>query len=43
MMTGVGRGELTDQAWAAIQPLLPAGGRPGGRWADHRKVINGIL
>lgn len=39
----VGRGELTDQAWAVLQPLLPQGGRPGGRWADHRRVINGIL
>ena len=42
-MVGVGRGELTDKAWAQIQPLLPAGGRPGGRWSDHRMVINGIL
>jgi transposase len=42
-MVGVGRGELTDKAWAQIQPLLPAGGRPGGRWSDHRRVINGIL
>jgi transposase len=42
-MVGVGRGELTDKAWAQIQPLLPAGGRPGGRWSDHRTVINGIL
>jgi transposase len=39
----VGRGELTDTAWAVIQPLLPQGCRPGGRWADHRRVINGIL
>jgi transposase len=42
-MVGVGRGELTDKAWAQIQPLLPAGGQPGGRWSDHRMVINGIL
>src|SRR5918911_1645101 len=42
-MVGVGRGELTDTAWAQIQPLLPAGGKPGGRWRDHRTVINGIL
>jgi transposase len=27
----VGRGELTDAAWARIEPLLPAtGGRVGG-------------
>jgi transposase len=42
-MVGVGRGELTDKAWAQIQPLLPASGQPGGRWSDHRMVINGIL
>src|SRR5215213_4299666 len=39
----VRRQELTDQAWAEIAPLLPAGRRPGGRWADHRQVVNGIL
>ena len=42
-MVGVGRGELTDAAWAKIAPLLPASGKPGGRWRDHRTVINGIL
>jgi transposase len=42
-MVGVGRGELTDKAWAQIQPLLPASGQRGGRWSDHRTVINGIL
>ena len=39
----VRRHELTDQAWAEIAPLLPEGGRPGGQWANHRQVINGIL
>ena len=39
----VRRHELTDQAWAEIAPLLPRTGRPGGQWADHRQVINGIL
>jgi transposase len=39
----VGRGELTDQAWTAIKPLLPANRRSGGQWADHRRTINGIL
>jgi hypothetical protein len=37
----VGRGELTETAWAAIAPLLPALGRRGGQWRDHRMVING--
>jgi transposase len=39
----VGRGELTDAAWAKIEPLLPANGQHGGQWQDHRRVINGIL
>jgi transposase len=39
----VGRGELTDQAWKQIGPLLPPNGRRGGQWRDHRTVINGIL
>jgi transposase len=39
----VRRHELTDQAWAEIAPLLPANGRPGGQWADHRRTVNGIL
>ncbi len=36
------RGELTDASWAVIGPLLPDQGR-GGRWRDHRAVVNGIL
>lgn len=39
----VGRGELTDAAWERIVPLLPENGKPGGRWSDHRAVLNGIL
>jgi len=39
----VGRGELPDTAWAAITLLLLPGGQRGRPWADHRKVINGIL
>lgn len=39
----VGRGELTDEAWEQIGPLLPKNGRRGAQWKDHRKVINGIL
>ena len=39
----VERGELTDEAWARIAPLLPENGRRGGRWRDHREVVNGIL
>jgi transposase len=39
----VRRGEITDQAWQEIEPLLPEYGRSGGQWRDHRTVINGIL
>src|SRR5260370_37760843 len=35
----VGRGELTETAWAAIAPLLPQPGRRGGQWREHRQVI----
>jgi transposase len=37
------RGELTDEAWKRIAPLLPENGRRGKQWKDHRKVVNGIL
>jgi len=33
------RDELTDEAWERIEPLLPKQ-RRGGRWADHRTVLN---
>lgn len=39
----VRRHELTDAAWRRIEPLLPAQPVRGGRWADHRTVVNGIL
>jgi transposase len=36
-------GELTNEAWERIAPLLPENGRRGKQWKDHRKVVNGIL
>ena len=39
----VRRGKITDEAWEWIAPLLPESGRPGGRWRDHRAVVNGVL
>jgi transposase len=39
----VKRGELADEAWARIAPLLPENGRRDGRWRNHREVVNGIL
>jgi transposase len=38
------RGDLTDQEWERIAPLLPSSkGRRGGQFRDHRQVINGLL
>ncbi|MFJ9434732.1 IS5 family transposase [Streptomyces sp. NPDC101490] len=37
------RHELTNAQWERIAPLLPETGNPGGRWADHRTVVNGVL
>lgn len=38
------RFELTDQEWERLAPLLPVmTPRRGGRWRDHRQVLNGIL
>ena len=39
----VKRGELTDEAWARIAPLLPEKGRRGGQWRSHREVVNESL
>ncbi|WP_435878011.1 IS5 family transposase [Streptosporangium canum] len=39
----VRRHELTDDAWARIAPLLPTDPERGGRWRDHRQVLNGII
>jgi transposase len=34
---------LSDRAWEQILPLLPSSdGRRGGRWRDHRQVIEAI-
>lgn len=37
------RYELTDEQWQYIADYFPANGRRGGQWADHRRVLNGIL
>ncbi|MGY5014682.1 IS5 family transposase [Streptomyces sp. 900105755] len=39
----MGRGDLTNEEWHRLEPHLPVGGRRGGRWVAHRRVINGIL
>ncbi|GAA0968982.1 hypothetical protein GCM10009550_75220 [Actinocorallia libanotica] len=39
----MGRGDLTNEEWELLRPLLPVGGVRGGRWNDHCKVINGVF
>ncbi len=39
----VRRGELTDEAWGRIAPLMPENGRRGKQWRNHRTVVNGIV
>ncbi|WP_073919298.1 IS5 family transposase [Streptomyces sp. CB02009] len=39
----MGRGDLSDDEWAQLQPCLPRNHGRGGRWRCHRQVINGIL
>lgn len=39
----ISRGDLTDDEWALLKPLLPLGNNRCGRWRDHRQVINGII
>jgi transposase len=38
------RHDLTDEQWSKLEPLLPDR-TPirGGRWMDHRQVIDGVL
>jgi transposase len=37
------RHDLSDAEWERLAPLLPAHPRQGGRWRDHRLVINGVF
>ena len=39
------RGDLTDQEWQRLGPLLPPqrAGRRGNQYRDHRTVLNGVL
>ncbi|MFF4014494.1 IS5 family transposase [Streptomyces sp. NPDC001843] len=37
------RGDLTDSEWAQLEPHLPKNTGRGGRWKEHRQVINGIF
>ncbi|MCX6462510.1 MAG: IS5 family transposase [Pseudonocardiales bacterium] len=43
-MVVLDRHDLTDEEWARLEPLLPSRApRRGGRWADHRQVVNGVF
>jgi transposase len=39
------RHDLTDDQWELIEPHLPlpAAGKAGRPWADHRRVVNAVL
>lgn len=39
----MGRGDLTNREWLLLEPHLPPSGGRGGRWNDHRTVLNGLL
>ncbi|MET7928423.1 transposase [Streptomyces sp. NPDC005349] len=39
----ISRGNLTDDEWALMKPLLLVSNNRCGRWRDHRQVINGII
>jgi transposase len=39
----MGRADLSNAEWEWLRPLLPPTGQRGGRWRDHRQVINGII
>lgn len=37
------RHELSDAQWALVSELMPPDGSPGGRWRNHRDVVNGLF
>ena len=37
------RGDLTNEQWERLEPLLPRRKRTGRPPKDHRQIINGIL
>jgi transposase len=43
-LNGMRRGDLTDQQWQRLEPLLPPEKpRTGQPNEDHRRILNGIL
>ena len=37
------RHELSDSEWAEIASFFPADGKRGGRFGDHRTLVNGVF
>ncbi|KAA0595992.1 MULTISPECIES: transposase [Azospirillum] len=37
------RHELSDAQWALVSELMTSDGGPGGRWRNHRDVVNGLF
>jgi transposase len=38
------RHDLTDDQWVRLEPLLPdRTPQRGGRWVDHRQIIDGVM
>ncbi len=39
----VRQGQISDEFWEVVEPMLPASrGRRGRPWADHRRILEGI-
>ncbi|MGL5867316.1 MAG: transposase, partial [Dermatophilaceae bacterium] len=39
----VRQGQVSDEFWAVVEPLLPSSrGRRGRPWSDHRLMLEGI-
>jgi transposase len=43
MLDRLNRHDLSDEEWERLRVFLPADPPRGGRWSDHRMVINGIF
>jgi transposase len=44
MAMAADRHDLTDAQWHLLEPLLPdRTPRRGGRWSDHRPVVDGVI
>ena len=43
MLDRLKRHDLTDEEWERLRGFLPADPPRGGRWRDHRTVIDGIF